>query len=120
MSWELKPLEECAHISFGKRVTKKNDAGTIYPVYGGGGATFFMDEFNREDELVIARFAMSETCTRFVEGKFFLNASGLTVHTKDPGSLGQRFLEWQCKAKNQVIYALGRGTRYETKSLNNI
>jgi type I restriction enzyme S subunit len=41
-------------------VVRKRDGGTIYPVYGGGGATFFMDIFNREDCLIVARFAMSE------------------------------------------------------------
>ena len=116
MMWEVEPLENCAEINFGTRVTRKKDAGTRYPVYGGGGATFFMDEFNREDELVVARFAMSEKCTRFVEGKFFLNDSGLTLKTKNESKLRQQFLEWQCIAKNKVIYDLGRGTAQ--KNLN--
>ena len=116
MRWEVEPLENCAEINFGTRVTRKKDAGTRYPVYGGGGATFLKDEFNREDELVVARFAMSEKCTRFVEGKFFLNDSGLTLKTKNESKLRQQFLEWQCIAKNRVIYDLGRGTAQ--KNLN--
>ena len=71
--WEIKRLDDACEVEYGTRVVQKKDGGKIYPVYGGGGATFFMDTFNREDCLVVARFAMSAQCTRFVEGKFFLN-----------------------------------------------
>jgi type I restriction enzyme S subunit len=68
-----------------------------------------MDGFNREDRLVIARFGMSEECTRFVAGKFYLNDSGLTVSPKN-GAMHQRFLDYQILALNDDIYALGKGT----------
>lgn len=68
--WVADKLEDCCLIEYGTRVVKKKDGGTIYPVYGGGGATFRVDAFNREDRMVIARFGMSEQCTRFVSGKF--------------------------------------------------
>ncbi len=90
-------------------MVQKRDGGKGYPVYGGGGATFEMDVFNREDRLVVARFGMSEECTRFVAGRFFLNDSGLTVSAKD-GTLVQRFLDYQMLARNDDIYALGKGT----------
>lgn len=110
MSWEVKQLDEVCNVEFGTRVVRKKDGGSTYPVYGGGGATFFMDEFNRADRLVVARFAMSEQCTRFVEGKFFLNDSGLTVSAKDPRKLTENFLNYQLLALNDEIYALGKGT----------
>jgi type I restriction enzyme, S subunit len=110
MSWEVKPLEEVCNVEFGTRVVKKKDGGSIYPVYGGGGATFSMDEFNREDRLVVARFAMSEQCTRFVQGKFFLNDSGLTVRPRDSKKLALDFLNYHLLALNDEIYSLGKGT----------
>ena len=103
------PLEEVCSVEYGTRVVQKRDGGSVYPVYGGGGATFKMDEFNREDRLVIARFGMSEECTRFVAGKFFLNDSGLTVSPKN-GAMLQRFLDYQMLSLNDDIYALGKGT----------
>lgn len=103
------PLEEVCNVEYGTRVVQKRDGGSVYPVYGGGGATFKMDEFNREDRLVIARFGMSEECTRFVAGKFFLNDSGLTVSPKN-GAMLQRFLDYQMLSLNDDIYALGKGT----------
>jgi type I restriction enzyme S subunit len=103
------PLESVCNVEYGTRVVQKRDGGSVYPVYGGGGATFKMDNFNREDRLVVARFGMSEECTRFVAEKFFLNDSGLTVSPKSAG-LEQRFLDYHLLALNDEIYALGKGT----------
>ena len=70
--WETKKLGDVCEINYGTRVVQKKDGGTIYPVYGGGGATFKMDRYNREDCIVVSRFAMSNQCVRYVRGKFFL------------------------------------------------
>jgi len=108
--WEIKRLDDACEVEYGTRVVQKRDGGTVYPVYGGGGATFFMDTFNREDCLVVARFAMSAQCTRFIEGKFFLNDSGLTVRPKNDQELLPEFLNLQMFFLNDHIYSLSRGT----------
>lgn len=108
--WETLKVEEACNVEYGTRVVRKKDGGTIYPVYGGGGATFFMDTTNRKDCLVIARFAMSEKCTRFINGEFFLNDSGLTVQSKDTTKILQKFLDLQFVHLNDHIYSLARGT----------
>lgn len=108
MNFETKKLIEICDIECGTRVVRKVDGGSIYPVYGGGGATFKMDTYNREDCLVVARFAMSETCTRIVKGKFFLNDSGLTLKAKE-NVITQEYLETVILGKNDEIYGLGRG-----------
>lgn len=108
--WVIKRLDDACEVEYGTRVVRKRDGGTIYPVYGGGGATFFMDTFNREDCMIVARFAMSEQCTRFVKGKFFLNDSGLTVKPKDDSEILPDFLNLQMHFLNDYIYSLSRGT----------
>lgn len=105
--WEYKRLEECANIEYGTRVVQKKDSGTLYPVYGGGGETFRMDKFNREDCLIVARFAMSRRCVRFVNGKFFLNDSGLSVKAGD--KLYQSYLNYNITSLNDDIFHLGKG-----------
>lgn len=107
--WEYKKLGEVAEIQYGTRVVQKKDGGSIYPVYGGGGATFKMDSYNREDCLVIARFAMSPQCTRFVKGKFFLNDSGLTLKSYDTRCLSQDYLNKCVLGNNDKIYLLSNG-----------
>jgi type I restriction enzyme S subunit len=108
--WEIKTLDEACEVEYGTRVVQKRDGGSIYPVYGGGGATFFLDTFNREDCLVVARFAMSAQCTRFIKGKFFLNDSGLTVRPKNDNELLIDFLNLHIFYLNDNIYSLSRGT----------
>lgn len=117
--WTYKKLGEVCNIDFGTRVVRSRDAGSIYPVYGGGGATFKMDMYNREDCMVISRFGMSEQCTRFVKGKFFLNDSGLTLSLKE-NCMIQEFMDWQILYLNNTIYSLGRGAaqkNLDTKAL---
>ena len=106
--WEYRKLEEVCEIEYGKRVVQQRDGGSIYPVYGGGDATFRMDSYNRENRVVVSRFAMSAKCTRKVNGKFFLNDSGLTLKATFP-TLLQTYLDSCVLALNDKIYLLGRG-----------
>ena len=119
--WEYKKLDFCAYIEYGTRVVQKKDGGTIYPVYGGGGETFRIDRFNREDCLIVARFAMSPLCVRYVRGKFFLNDSGLSV--KAGKELYQSYLNHHIKSLNDKIYNLGKGAaqrNLDVKSFKNL
>jgi type I restriction enzyme S subunit len=79
-------------------------------VYGGGGATFYVDETNREDRMIVSRFAMSEECVRWVAGKFYLNDSGLTVITRNESALIQPYVDKYLLARSSDIYATARGT----------
>lgn len=120
--WKTVKLEEVCAVEFGERVVRKNDAGTMYPVYGGGGATFNIDRHNRESCVVVSRFGMSERCVRFVEGKFFLNDSGLTVTSTSPEA-HQGYIDLLLHAKAPEIYALGGGTaqkNLDTKSFRGL
>jgi type I restriction enzyme S subunit len=68
-----------------------------------------MDASNRENRVVVSRFGMSEECTRFVEGQFFLNDSGLTLSPKDEAALLPAFLDRLILSLNRKIFSLGRG-----------
>ena len=114
--WLSTEVDTLCEVEYGTRVVRKRDGGTIYPVYGGGGATFFMDTFNRENCLVVARFAMSKKCTRFINGKFFLNDSGLSVKPRNTDLISQKFLNKYFIFLNDYIYSLARGTAQ--KNLN--
>jgi len=108
-AWPTARLGDVCEIVYGTRVRKKDSIGDEYPVYGGGGETFRWDTFNRENQCVVSRFAMSEECVRFVKGKFFLNDSGLTVDSRDVRLL-QSFLDWFLFGNQEVIYFFGKGS----------
>ncbi len=48
-------LRDLLKLEFGTRITKKDDEGTLFPVYGGGGESFRTDSFTRENDVVISR-----------------------------------------------------------------
>lgn len=114
--WEYQKLGDSCVIEYGTRVVQKKDGGTKYPVYGGGGETFRMDKYNRENCLVVARFAMSRTCVRYVTGKFFLNDSGLSI--KAGKELLQSYLNHHILHLNDDIYNLGKGAAQRNLDVN--
>lgn len=97
-------LGEIIRLNFGTRITKKDDAGSLYPVYGGGGESFRTDAFNREDEWVISRFAMSANCVRRVVGKFWMLDSGFTFDVID-GSVDKDFVGQLLLSMQPIIFA---------------
>ena len=78
-------LGESCEINLGTRITKKNNIdGGDFPVYGGGDITFYTNTSNRnENTLIISRYALSKTCVRLISNKFYLNDSGLSIHSKN-------------------------------------
>ena len=109
IKWQWVKLGEVINVTFGKRITKKQHMGTKYPVYGGGGISFYTDEFNAENEIVISRFGMSEKCVRYVHGKFWLLDSGFSVNPMDENRLDKNFLYFILKSIENRIYKCGRG-----------
>jgi type I restriction enzyme, S subunit len=112
-------LDSLCDIEYGTRVTRKKDGGSEYPVYGGGGKTFYIDKFNRENVFIVSRFGMSENCTRFVPGKFFLNDSGLSLSSKKEYNILNDFLGYQLLHRAKDIYNLGRGTAQKNLDVKN-
>ena len=89
-------LGDITQIQFGTRITKAldeiKDIEKGYPVYGGGGVNFYTKKSNRnENTLVISRFGVSPECVRFIDKKFFLNDSGMSI-TSDEKLCKHKFL----------------------------
>ena len=97
-------LGDIIRLNFGVRITKKNDSGTLYPVYGGGGESFRTDAFNREDEWVVSRFAMSANCVRRVDGKFWMLDSGFTFDVIDD-AVDKDFVGQLLLSMQSIIFA---------------
>ena len=111
---EKKKLGDVVEIKFGTRIKRDEVEATEeskikYPCYGGGGISFYMNEFNREGKnLVISRFGVSEKCVRIINDKFWLNDSGMTIHTKYDKCI-QKFLNYITLLKQKDIYNLSAG-----------
>ena len=90
-------LSDVCKVSFGDRITQKDNTGTIYPVYGSGCDTFRTDKHNRLGKTCkVGRFALSETnMIMIVNGPYWLMDSGFTVESKQPDTISTEYL-WYC------------------------
>jgi restriction endonuclease S subunit len=66
----------------GGYITKSNMESGIYPVYGGGNISNYINIYNRENELIINKDGVSIDCVKYVRDKFFLNHHGWTLTYK--------------------------------------
>lgn len=99
---EYKKIGDICNINFGTRI-KKTDVevnsdytGEKYPCYGGGDISFYMKEYNRDGvNLVVSRFGVSSNCVRIINGKFWLNDSGMTLQTNtNTNTILQNYLNY--------------------------
>lgn len=111
-------LEDVIELNFGERITKKNNEGSLYPVYGGGGESFRTDKFNHENKYVIARFALGEECVRYVNEKFWLLDSGLSFTSKDINVADKDFIGKVLQSIQPVIYKCARGNAQKNLDIN--
>ncbi len=109
--WKWAKIGEICDLAFGERITRKQHAGEKYPVYGGGNATFLTDKYNRKNEYVFSRFALSRECVRFVSGKFWLIDSGGTFSIKKEKQADalKNFVGYYFFNIQRDIFALARG-----------
>ena len=111
MGKERVKLGEVCEIHHGKRVTKKEHLGTIYPVYGGGDDTFRTDNKNREGfTCKVSRFGISEhNCVQTINGDYWLMDSGFTVKGLSEKTIDVYIYYWLLQHKERV-YQCGRAT----------
>ena len=103
-------IKDVCNIKCGDRITKKNDSGDKYPVYGGGGCTFYTDKENNRDgfNILIGRFALSEKCIRLTTGDIYLNDSGLSIKPNSKEIL-HKYLGYHMLSIQNMVYNCARG-----------
>lgn len=109
--FEMVKLGEICEIHFGERVTKKDNVGTLYPVYGGGNDTFRTDKKNRNGTTCkVSRFGISEhNCVQIIHGEYWLMDSGFTITAKEGRATSSYIWNWLLQNK-KAVYQCGRAT----------
>lgn len=116
--FEIKKLGDVCEITFGTRILRDDTKEKQFPVYGGGDISFHTDQYNRDgDNLIVSRFGVSESCVRVVQGKFYLNDSGMSIKTKDPLVL-QGFINHYLRSHQLDIYDLAKGTAQKNMDMD--
>ena len=109
--FDMVKLGDICDINFGERVTKKENIGTIYPVYGGGNDTFRTDKKNRDGiTCKVSRFGISEhNCVQIIHGEYWLMDSGFTITAKEGKAMSSYIWNWLLQNK-KAVYQCGRAT----------
>ena len=109
--FEMVKLGDICEINFGERVTKKDNIGTLYPVYGGGNDTFRTDKKNRDGiTCKVSRFGISEhNCVQIIHGEYWLMDSGFTITAKEGKATSSYIWNWLLQNK-KAVYQCGRAT----------
>ena len=80
----VKTLGEVCRVNQGTYIKSDMKIPGEYPVYGGGNVSYYINQYNREDEIVVAKDGVSADCVRYEKNKFFLNHHGWSIICKDP------------------------------------
>lgn len=124
---ELKQLNEyCLNNQkiFGKNVVKtlgevcKVNQGTYikpdmkiqgeYPVYGGGNISYYINQYNREDDIIVAKDGVSADCVRYEKNKFFLNHHGWTLICKE--QIIKKYMFYYLQLIQPELLSIAKGT----------
>jgi restriction endonuclease S subunit len=107
--YSLYTLDSICEVRYGKRITKEKDAGTLYPVYGGGGiCTYRTDNCNRDGiTFKISRDGMSEeNCVMMLHGQFWLNDTGLSLHSLTKNMYTEKYVGFWCLQNKKYVYKI--------------
>jgi len=104
---EWKELGEVCKVNQGTYITKDLKIKGDYPVYGGGDVSYYINQYNREDEIIIAKDGISINCVRYVSNKFFLNHHAWTITCND--IVIKKYLYFYLNSIQDKIYNLSTG-----------
>lgn len=105
----MKKLGDVLTVKQGDYITKENENPGTYGVYGGGDATYYINKFNRENKVVIAKDGVSEKCVRIIKDKFFMNHHAWSVDITNK-NLKENFVNYWLWFIQNKIYKLASGS----------
>ena len=105
---EHKKLGEVCELKTGTYITKTMKNNGPYPVYGGGDPSYYIDKYNRKDEIIVAKDGVSLNCVRYEEKPFFLNHHGWTIDCFE--QILKKYLYFYLKSIQNKIFELASGS----------
>jgi len=105
---EIKKLGEVCEVNQGTYITKDMKIQGKYPVYGGGNISSYINQYNREDEIIVAKDGVSVDCVRYEKNKFFLNHHAWTINCKD--EVIKKFMFYYLQTIQPELLSIAKGT----------
>jgi hypothetical protein len=79
-----------------------------YPVYGGGNVSFYINQYNREDEIIVAKDGVSADCVRYEKQKFFLNHHGWSLMCNE--EIIKKYMFYYLHSIQVELLSIAKGT----------
>lgn len=105
---EIKMLGDVCRVAQGEYIKKGSKISGEYPIYGGGDACGYINKYNRENEIIVAKDGVSKNCVRYVKNKFFLNHHGWTLCCEDV--IMKKFAYYYLLINRDKLYSIAKGT----------
>jgi type I restriction enzyme M protein len=105
---EVKTLGEVCKVNQGTYIKPDMKIHGEYPVYGGGNASYYINQYNREDDIIIAKDGVSVDCVRYEKNKFFLNHHGWTLICKE--QIIKKYMFYYLQLIQPELLSIAKGT----------
>ena len=104
----MKTLGEVCKVNQGTYIKSDMKIHGEYPVYGGGNISYYINQYNREDEIIVAKDGVSFDCVRYEKNKFFLNHHGWTINCKD--ILTKKYMFYYLNSIQHELFGIAKGS----------
>jgi type I restriction enzyme M protein len=104
----VKELGEVCKVNQGTYIKPDMKIKGEYPVYGGGNVSYYINQFNREDDIIVAKDGVSANCVRYEKNKFFLNHHGWTLICKE--KIIKKYMFYYLETIQPELLSIAKGT----------
>jgi type I restriction-modification system DNA methylase subunit len=104
----IKTLGEVCKVNQGTYIKTDIKIQGEYPVYGGGNISYYINQYNREDEIIVAKDGVSADCVRYEKNKFFLNHHGWTLILKE--QIIKKYMFYYLQLVQPELLSIAKGT----------
>lgn len=104
----VKMLGEVCKVNQGTYIKPDMKIEGPYPVYGGGNVSYYINQYNREDEIIVAKDGVSADCVRYEKQKFLLNHHGWTLNCKE--QVIKKFMFYYLQSIQPELLSIAKGT----------
>jgi len=104
----FKTLGEVCKVNQGTYIKSDMKIQGEYPVYGGGNISYYINQYNREDEIIVAKDGVSADCVRYEKNKFFLNHHGWSLICKE--QIIKKYMFYYLQLIQPELLSIAKGT----------
>jgi type I restriction enzyme M protein len=104
----VKTLGEVCEVNQGTYIKRDMKIQGEYPVYGGGNVSYYINQYNREDDIIVAKDGVSANCVRYEKNKFFLNHHGWTLICKE--QIIKKYMFYYLQLIQPELLSIAKGT----------